>query len=67
MARRRPGTGTAALGGRACRSRAVKPDHAPTSKGWEHDLIARAVPGRTRGYLFENANLSRLQCDLQPS
>lgn len=46
-----PGPGTAALGGCACRSHAVKPDHAPTSKGREHDLIPRAVPGRTRGYL----------------
>lgn len=64
-ARRPPGPGTAALGGCACRSRAVKPDHAPTSKGWEHDLLPCAVPGRTRGYCFENANLSRLQCDLQ--
>lgn len=45
------GPGTAALGGSACRSRAVKPDHAPTPKGREHDLIARAVPGPTRGYL----------------
>lgn len=49
--RRPPGPGTAALDRCACRSRVAKPDHAPTSKGREHDLIARVVPGRTRGYL----------------
>lgn len=32
-------TGTAAHGGNACRSRAARPDHAPTSKGWEHDPL----------------------------
>lgn len=44
-ARLPPGPGIAALGGCACRSRAVEPDHAPTSKGWEHDLLPCAVPG----------------------
>lgn len=34
------------------------PDHAPTSKGREHDLIARAVPGRTRGYLCKREPLT---------
>lgn len=43
-ARLPPGLGIAALGGCACRSRAVEPDHAPTSKGWEHDLLPCAVP-----------------------
>lgn len=44
-ARLPPGPGAAVHGGNACRSRAVRPHHAPTSKGWEHDPLRCVVPG----------------------
>lgn len=59
------GLGIAALDGYTCRSRAVKPDHAPTWKEWEHDLLPCAASVSACAAIFENANRSRLQCDLQ--